>query len=101
MQIHPETFDGVVAGAAAQYWMRLNAFTYVISHIVAGTRALTSHLFRRTLRRPLQLPRQRTHQHSQLYRLPERYRLFSNRERTSNLEAEAVQRRGWQRRGGR
>ncbi|GAA5827212.1 hypothetical protein JCM11251_001171 [Rhodosporidiobolus azoricus] len=34
VQAYPEDYDGVIAGAAAQYWQRLNAQTYRINAIV-------------------------------------------------------------------
>ncbi|GAA5855099.1 hypothetical protein JCM8547_002379 [Rhodosporidiobolus lusitaniae] len=34
VQAYPEDYDGVIAGAAAQYWERLNAQTYRINAIV-------------------------------------------------------------------
>lgn len=34
LQINPDTFDGVIAGAAAQWWTHLNAQTYRINALV-------------------------------------------------------------------
>ncbi|KAI5478379.1 hypothetical protein MNV49_005128 [Pseudohyphozyma bogoriensis] len=43
LQMFPDTFDGVIAGAAAQWWPHLNAQTYRVNALVNGVN-LTGHL---------------------------------------------------------